>query len=60
VIAQRVQAAEEFLEMTDHPVDWIAGEVGFGNAAAMRHHFARARGVSPQQYRRTFTGEKAS
>ena len=26
------------------PVDWIAAEVGFGNAAALRHHFtARAR-----------------
>ncbi len=54
--AQRVQAAEELLELTDHPVDWIAGEVGFGNGATLRHHFTRARGVSPQQYRRTFTG----
>jgi transcriptional regulator GlxA family with amidase domain len=26
----------------------------------MRHHFTRARGVSPQQYRRTFTREEAS
>jgi transcriptional regulator GlxA family with amidase domain len=60
VTAQRVQAAEEMLELTDHPVDWIANEVGFGNAAALRHHFARARGVSPQQYRRTFTGDRAS
>jgi transcriptional regulator GlxA family with amidase domain len=60
VTAQRVQAAEELLELTDHPVDWIANEVGFGNAAALRHHFARARGVSPQQYRRTFSGERAS
>jgi transcriptional regulator GlxA family with amidase domain len=60
VVAQRVQAAEEYLELTDHPVDWIAAEVGFGNAAALRHHFSRARGVSPQQYRRTFTGEQAS
>ncbi len=56
VTAQRVQAAEELLELTDHPVDWIAAEVGFGNAAALRHHFSRARGVSPQQYRRTFSG----
>jgi transcriptional regulator GlxA family with amidase domain len=54
VTAQRVQAAEELLELTDHSVDWIASEVGFGNAAALRHHFSRARGVSPQQYRRTF------
>ncbi len=56
VTAQRVQAAEELLELTDHPVDWIASEVGFGNGAALRHHFSRARGVSPQQYRRTFSG----
>ena len=54
ITGQRVQAAEELLEQTGHPVDWIAGEVGFGNAAALRHHFTRARGVSPQQYRRTF------
>ena len=56
VTRQRLQAAEELLELTDHPVDWIAGEVGFGNGAALRHHFTRARGVSPQQYRRTFCG----
>ena len=56
VITQRVHAAEELLEATDHSVDRIAGEVGFGNAAALRHHFTRARGVSPQQYRRTFSG----
>ena len=34
---------------------WIADEVGFGNAATLRHHFNRARAVSPQQYRRTFS-----
>ena len=54
VTRQRVQAAEELLEQTDHSVDWVAAEVGFGNAAALRHHFGRVRGVSPQQYRRTF------
>ena len=55
VTAQRVQAAEELLELTDHSIEWIADEVGFGNAAALRHHFTRVRGVSPQQYRRTFS-----
>ena len=54
VTGQRVQAAEELLELTDHPVEWIAGEVGFGNAGALRNHFTRVRGVSPQQYRRQF------
>lgn len=51
---QRLAAAEELLETTERPVEWIATEVGFGNAAALRHHFQRARGVSPLQYRRTF------
>ncbi len=54
VTTQRVRAAEELLELTDHPVEWIAAEVGFGNAATLRHHFTRTRGVSPQQYRRAF------
>lgn len=54
VIARRLQAAEELLERTDQSVDRIAAEVGFGNAAALRHHFTRARGVSPQAYRRQF------
>jgi len=55
VTSQRVLAAEELLERTDHPVEWIAGEVGFGNAAGLRHHFGRVRGVSPQDYRRAFS-----
>lgn len=54
VTRHRVQRAEELLEQSDRSVEWIAGEVGFGNAATLRHHFTRVRGVSPQQYRRTF------
>ena len=54
VIGQRVQAAEELLEGSDQPVERIAELVGFGNAATLRHHFTRSRGVSPQQYRRAF------
>lgn len=54
ITAQRVRAAEELLEASDRSVEWIAGEVGFGTAAALRQHFGRARGVSPQQYRRQF------
>ncbi|MDO9455704.1 GlxA family transcriptional regulator [Nocardioides sp.] len=54
VTAQRLQLAEEMLERTDNPIDQIATEVGFGNAATLRHHFTRVRGVSPQVYRRQF------
>ncbi len=53
--SQRVLRAEELLETTDRSVDWIADEVGFGTAAMLRHHFTKARSVSPQQYRRTFS-----
>lgn len=54
ILGERVRAAQEILEQTDHSIDWVAGEVGFGNAATLRHHFGRSRGVSPQEYRRTF------
>ena len=47
ILGERVRAAEELLEQTDHSIDWVAGEVGFGNAATLRHHFGRSRGVSP-------------
>ncbi|GEP37230.1 AraC family transcriptional regulator [Nocardioides psychrotolerans] len=54
VTSQRLHLAEEMLERTDNSVDQIADAVGFGNAATLRHHFSRVRGVSPQQYRRQF------
>lgn len=52
---QRVLAAEELLVASDSSIEWIAGEVGFGNAATMRQHFGRVRGVSPQGYRQSFS-----
>lgn len=55
VLARRVAAAEELLERTDVGVDQIADLVGFGSGAALRHHFVRARGISPSSYRRAFS-----
>lgn len=55
VTRQRVLRAEQLLEQTDHSIERIAGDVGFGNAATLRHHFSRIRGVSPQRYRRAFS-----
>ncbi|MGN0065398.1 MAG: GlxA family transcriptional regulator [Nocardioides sp.] len=55
VLSRRVQAAEELLERSDASIDEIADQVGFGTAAVLRHHFTRARGVSPTRYRRAFS-----
>jgi len=54
ITAQRLLRAEQLLERTDHTIDRIAADVGFGHAANLRLHFTRARGLSPQQYRRRF------
>ena len=51
---QRVLLAERLLEETDETIERIATRVGFSNATAFRHHFARLRGTSPQRYRRIF------
>ncbi|UDY22417.1 helix-turn-helix domain-containing protein [Nocardioides sp. Kera G14] len=60
ITAQRVLRAEQLLEQTDRPVEWVASEAGFGNAATLRHHFTRVRGLSPQAYRRRFSCTTAS
>ncbi|MBD0737993.1 GlxA family transcriptional regulator [Streptomyces sp. CBMA29] len=54
LLGQRVLLARELLEATDHTMDAVALRAGFGNAATMRHHFARWTGTTPQGYRRTF------
>lgn len=54
ITSQRVLRAEELLESTERSIDQIAYDVGFANAATLRHHFTRVRGLSPQRYRQTF------
>lgn len=51
---QRVLLARRLLEETDLGVDSVANRSGFGNAAALRHHFTRRVGATPQSYRMTF------
>ena len=53
---QRVLLAQQLLEETDETVDMIADKAGFGNAAALRHHFREWRGTTPNAYRRAFQG----
>lgn len=51
---QRLLRAQQMLEESDESVARIAQLVGFGNAATMRHYFARWRGTTPAAFRRTF------
>ncbi|MFH8452218.1 helix-turn-helix domain-containing protein [Streptomyces fungicidicus] len=60
ILRQRVLLAQHLLEATDETVDAVAGRTGFGNAAALRHHFVRAVGTTPHAYRRTFRGPQAA
>jgi AraC family transcriptional regulator, transcriptional activator FtrA len=54
VTGQRILLARRILEGTDLTVEAVAARSGFGDAATMRHHFARRLGVTPQSYRTTF------
>jgi transcriptional regulator GlxA family with amidase domain len=57
---QRVLRARQLLEDTDFGIDDVAQHSGFGTAALLRHHFNRAVGVSPNDYRRTFAHRPTS
>ncbi|MCW0213288.1 MAG: helix-turn-helix domain-containing protein [Pseudonocardia sp.] len=51
---QRVLHARRLLEGTDLGVDAVAARCGFGSATLLRHHFRKAVGVAPADYRRSF------
>jgi len=52
----RLRQAQYLLETTDHSVERIAGQVGFGSPTTFRERFKRLVGTSPQAYRRAFRG----
>ncbi|MET8831472.1 helix-turn-helix domain-containing protein [Streptomyces sp. NPDC004610] len=60
ILRQRVLLAQRLLEASDETVEGIAARTGFGSAAAMRHQFLRAVGITPNAYRRTFRGPEAA
>ena len=49
----RLEAAQLMIEQSQHPVDVIAAETGFGDQERMRRAFVRAFGRPPQAMRRT-------
>ncbi|MFC4909317.1 GlxA family transcriptional regulator [Actinomadura gamaensis] len=52
----RVTRAQFLLEHTDHPVERIALQAGFGSATAFRERFKRVTGTTPNAYRAAFRG----
>jgi transcriptional regulator GlxA family with amidase domain len=56
LLRARVHEAERLLERTDLPVEEVAERAGFGTAASLREHFARANATTPTGYRRAFRG----
>ena len=55
VIATRLEAARFLLESSAADVDEISRSSGFGNPAALRHHFRRRIGLTPTAYRASFS-----
>jgi len=52
----RLRRAQYLLETTDHSVERVAGQVGFGSSTTFRERFRHLVGASPQAYRRAFRG----
>jgi len=50
----RIRQAQYLLETTDHSVDRVAHQVGFGSATAFRDRFRAVVGLNPHTYRRRF------
>lgn len=53
--SQRLSLAEELLETSDLSIEQTADRVGYRSAAVLREQFVLRRGVSPGDYRRTFS-----
>lgn len=50
----RVQEARRLLESTPASIEEVARLAGFGSVATLRHHFGRATGLAPREYRARF------
>jgi transcriptional regulator GlxA family with amidase domain len=56
----RIRQAQYLLETTNHPLDRIATQVGFGSPTAFRDRFKRIVGTNPHAYRTAFHTPAAS
>jgi transcriptional regulator GlxA family with amidase domain len=54
LLRARVRRAQYLLENSDHPVERIATQAGFGSPTAFRERFKRVTGTTPRTYRAAF------
>ncbi|MFF7445414.1 MULTISPECIES: helix-turn-helix domain-containing protein [unclassified Streptomyces] len=56
LLRARVRRAQYLLESSDHPIERIARQAGFGSPTAFRERFRKVVGTGPQAYRAAFHG----
>lgn len=56
LLRARVRRAQYLLENSDHTVERIAGQAGFGSPTAFRERFRKVVGTTPHGYRAAFKG----
>ncbi|MET7571004.1 helix-turn-helix domain-containing protein [Streptomyces sp. NPDC005492] len=56
LLRARVRRAQYLLENSDHPIERVAQQAGFGSPTAFRERFRRVVGTTPQAYRSAFNG----
>ncbi|MEV0174610.1 helix-turn-helix domain-containing protein [Streptomyces sp. NPDC050803] len=59
LLRARVRRAQYLLENSDHSVERIAQQAGFGSPTAFRERFRRVVGTAPYAYRAAFRGKAA-
>ena len=60
LLRARVRRAQYLLENSDHTVERIARQAGFGSPTAFRERFRRVVGTTPYAYRSAFQGRTVS
>lgn len=55
LLDRRITAAKELLSSTQYPLDTIAERTGFYDASHLMRFFIRSEGITPSEYRRSFS-----
>ncbi|MEU5224262.1 helix-turn-helix domain-containing protein, partial [Streptomyces toyocaensis] len=58
LLRARVRRAQYLLENSDHTVERIGRQAGFGSPTAFRERFRKVVGTTPHAYRSSFTGRR--